>query len=273
MRILIIGDVVGRPGRHLLRDELCTIRAERAIDIVVANGENVAGGAGITAKTAAELFSAGVDVITSGNHIWDQREAIDYIAEEPRLLRPLNYPESAPGRGHYVIEGTGGFPVVVVNVHGRVFIDTGFSCPFQGMQELLNGLKKEMHLDEAAIVVDFHGEATSEKGAFARHFDGQVAAVVGTHTHVQTADAGLLPGGTAYVTDVGMTGSSEGILGVKPGAVIRRFLTQMPVRFEVAGGARVLNAVVLDFIVDEGRPQVRDISLVNVSYDDGKERR
>ena len=265
MKILIIGDVVGRPGRHLLRDELPSIRAEGDIDLVVANGENAAGGAGITARTAEGIFSSGVDVITSGNHIWDQKEAIKYIAEQPRLLRPINYPEGTPGCGFYVSEETGYPPVVVVNVHGRVFIETGFSCPFLSMERLLAEIQREKSLDQAAIVVDFHGEATSEKQAFARHFDGQVSAVIGTHTHVQTADARLLPRGTAYVTDVGMTGPSEGILGVKPGPVIRRFRTQMPTRFQVAGGPRMINAAVLDFIFDEGRPQVRHISMMNRS--------
>ncbi|MFO8059863.1 MAG: TIGR00282 family metallophosphoesterase [Bacillota bacterium] len=264
MRILIIGDVVGRPGRRILRDELPAIREAHGIDVVIANGENAAGGAGITAKTAGEIFSAGVDVITSGNHIWDQREAIQYIEQQPRLLRPINYPGGTPGRGHYLIEREGSCPLAVVNVHGRVFIDTGFSCPFRAMEQML------ARLGEAAIVVDFHAEATSEKGAFARHFDGRVDAVIGTHTHVQTADAQLLPGGTAYVTDVGMTGSSEGILGVRSEPVIRRFLTQMPVRFEVAGGDRMINAALLDLTLEDARPRVRGISLVNEAYHDGR---
>lgn len=265
MRILMIGDVVGRPGRHLLSERLAALRRDLGIDITIANGENIAGGLGVTRKTAQEVMSAGVDIITSGNHIWDQKEAITYITEEPHLLRPANYPEGTPGRGWRVVTGKGVPPVAVINVHGRVFVDTAFSCPFRTVEKILSELKEGD--EEPVVIVDFHGEATSEKQAFGLYFDGRVAAVVGTHTHVQTADARILPRGTAFVTDVGMTGPAEGVIGMDREPVIERFLTQMPVRFNVARGASMLNAVVIDVDTTGDQPRADKIELLNERYE------
>jgi len=265
VRILMIGDVVGRPGRHLLGERLPALRRELGIAFTIANGENMAGGLGVTRKTVQEVMSAGVDVITSGNHIWDQKEAITYITEEPNLLRPANYPEGTPGRGWCVVTSNGMPPLVVINVHGRVFVDTAFSCPFRTVERILSELGER---DEApAVIVDFHGEATSEKQAFGLYFDGRVAAVIGTHTHVQTADARILPRGTAYVTDVGMTGPAEGVIGMDREPVIQRFLTQMPARFNVARGASMLNAAVIDVDTTGDRPRAERIELYNQRFE------
>ncbi len=267
MRILMVGDIVGRPARRLLSEQLKQIICELDIDLTVANGENAAGGAGITADTAGQLFDAGVDVITSGNHIWDQREAIDFIKREPRLLRPANYPKGAPGSGVYICTGDLPRPLVVINVHGRVFIPTDFDCPFRTVEKALKDARSSLGRSDFWTLVDFHGEATSEKQAFGRYFDGEVSAVIGSHTHVQTNDARILPGGTAYLSDVGMTGPAEGIIGMETGGVMHRFLTQMPVRFEVASGQCQLNAAVLDCCIDESlRPRVRHIKTINRMY-------
>lgn len=267
MRILMIGDVVGRPARRLLSENLKDLISELEIDFTVANGENAAGGAGITADTAGQLFDAGVDVITSGNHIWDQREAVDFIQREPRLLRPVNYPEGTPGSGVYTCTAELPRPVVVVNVHGRVFIPTDFDCPFRTVERVLEDVRSRLGRSDFLTLVDFHGEATSEKQAFGRYFDGDVSAVVGSHTHVQTNDATLLPGGTAYLSDVGMTGPAESIIGMDSSGVMHRFLTQMPVRFEVASGPCRFNAVLLDCFIDESlRPRVRQIKTINRLY-------
>ncbi len=261
MRILLVGDVVGRPGRKVLGEHLSSLRQHHCIDLCIANGENAAGGLGITEKTADQIFSAGVDIITSGNHIWDRKDAIRYIERQPRLLRPANYPRGTPGEGVYLHRENNSVPVTVVNVHGRVFIETRFSCPFRATERVLQSR------GEGAVVVDLHGEATSEKQAYAHYFDGEVTAVVGTHTHVQTADARILPGGTAYITDVGMTGPSDGVIGVDADRVIEKFYTQMPVRFEVADGPTMINAVRIDIEVGEGKPLATDIEPISIHFE------
>lgn len=236
MRILMIGDVIGRPGRRAVQVLLPNLRQEYSIDLVIANGENAAGGLGLTRETAEELFASGIDVITSGNHIWDHKEIIPSLDSELAILRPLNYPPGVPGRG-YLTKGK----VLVVNLLGRTFIGN-FDCPFRAMDQLLEELVDK----PPVIIADFHAEATSEKVAMGRYLDGRVSAVLGTHTHVGTIDARLLPEGTAYVTDVGMTGPLESVIGDDADAVIRRFLTQLPHRLSVGKGSVVLNSVLVE---------------------------
>lgn len=241
MRVLFIGDVVGRPGRRAVRDLLLGLRLAHDPALVIANGENAAAGFGITPATAAELYAAGVDVITTGNHAWHRRESLDLFRQEPRLLRPANYPPGDPGRGYGVFLAADGTPVGVLNLQGRTFMEA-IDDPFRVGEAAI----RELHGQATVVIVDFHAEATSEKMAFAWWVDGQVSAVVGTHTHVPTADARLLPQGTAYITDVGMTGPVASVLGVEPPLIIERFLTRMPNKFEVAGGIAALQAVLID---------------------------
>lgn len=231
MWILFLGDVVGKPGRRAVREFLSRVRTRRDIDLVIANGENAAGGVGVTGPVVRELFEAGVDVLTGGNHTWDKREGLPLVRDEERILRPANYPPGVDGRGWGVFRGRSGNPYVVVSLIGRVFMGQ-FDCPFRWMDEALQDLKSHA----ASVIVDFHAEATSEKRAMAIHVDGRVSAVVGTHTHVQTGDAQVMPGGTGYITDVGMCGPVHSVIGMEAGAVLRRFLTMVPVRFEVASG-------------------------------------
>jgi metallophosphoesterase (TIGR00282 family) len=228
MRLLFIGDVVGKPGREGLAAAMPGLRAERLPDLVVVNGENVAGGVGVTAETAGELFEAGADVITLGNHTYRHREVYPYLDSEQRIVRPANFPAGNPGRGHTIVEAAG-MRVAVVNLSGErdMLVDRN---PFTAIDELLTSLAGAAD----AIVVDFHAELTSEKVAMGWHLDGRVAAVLGTHTHVPTADARVLPGGTAHICDVGMTGSRSGVIGVRREQALRAFKTQMPVRFETA---------------------------------------
>ncbi len=251
MRILMVGDVVGRPGRRAAGVVLPQLRREFKIDLVIANGENAAGGIGLTKETAEELFAAGVDVITSGNHIWDQREIIPTLDSDVAILRPLNYPPGVPGRG-YIIKGQ----ALVVNVVGRTFMGN-FDCPFRAMDQLLEQL---VHRPSVTIV-DFHAEATSEKAALGWYLDGRVSAVLGTHTHVGTIDARLFPKGTAFITDVGMTGPVDSVIGDDTDAVIKRFLTQLPHRLSVGKGSVVLNSVLVD--VDEGTGKARGILRID----------
>lgn len=241
MKLLFIGDIVGRPGRDLLRRHLKALTAASAVDLVIANGENAAGGAGITRDNAKEIFGAGVDVITTGNHVWDKREALEFIVTEPRLIRPANYPEGTPGLGSYVAVTRTGVRVGVVNVMGRVFLNL-IDEPFRAADREIARVKA----DGAQVVfVDVHAETTSEKVALGWYLDGQVAAVVGTHTHVQTADERILPGGTACLTDVGMTGPHDGVIGMDKAAVIARFVTGLPGRFEPATGDVRLHGVTI----------------------------
>jgi len=233
--ILVVGDVIGRPGRRAVDTLLPGLRQQYGLDLVIANAENVAGGLGLTSTTAKALLDAGVDVLTSGNHIWAQKEIIPYLDSEMPILRPLNYPPGVPGRG-YLLSGQ----AMVVNLMGRTFMGN-FDCPFRAMDKLLAELKHK----PPVIIVDFHAEATSEKIAMGRYLDGRVSAVLGTHTHVGTIDAQLLPQGTAYVTDIGMTGPIDSIIGDDAEAVIRRFLTMMPHRLSVGSGKTVFNAVLV----------------------------
>ena len=243
MLILAIGDIIGRPGRQAMNKLLPDLRQQYGLDMVIANAENTAGGLGLTSTTAKELLDAGADVLTSGNHIWAQKEIIPYLDGEMPILRPLNYPPGVPGRG-YIINGQ----VMVVNLMGRVFMGD-IDCPFRAMDKLLAELKHK----PPVIIVDFHAEATSEKMAMGRYLDGRVSAVLGTHTHVGTIDAQLLPLGTAYVTDIGMTGPVDSIIGDDAEAVIRRFLTGMPHRLSVGKGKTMFNAVMVRVDEDSGR--------------------
>lgn len=244
MQILVIGDIVGRPGRQLVQRLLPELREKYSPALVIANGENAAGGAGITPPIARELFGYGIDVLTSGNHIWDKKEIIPYFDQEERLIRPENYPPGTPGRGWVVVRSASGIPVAVTNFAGRTFMDN-IECPFRRADALLAHLQEETRI----ILVDFHAEATSEKQAFGWYLDGRVSAVFGTHTHVQTADERILTKGTGYITDIGMTGPAEGIIGVERETVIKRFLTQMPQRFYPARGPGELNGILLE--IDE----------------------
>ncbi|MBC7324372.1 MAG: TIGR00282 family metallophosphoesterase, partial [Moorella sp. (in: Bacteria)] len=245
---LMIGDVVGRPGRRAIRELLPPLLQEYRPDLVVANGENAAGGNGITADIAAELFAGGIDILTMGNHVWDKREAMTLLDENERIIRPANYPPGTPGRGYTMVNVKGELQVAVINLAGRVFLSP-LECPFR----LGRSLAEEVGSLTRIIVVDFHAEATSEKVAMGWYLDGVVSAVIGTHTHIQTADARVLPQGTAFITDVGMTGPRDSVLGVKADLIIKKFLTQLPVRFEVAGGAIQLEAVLLDIDPVTGR--------------------
>jgi hypothetical protein len=240
MRLLFIADIVGQPGRRAVTELVPRLRREHRLDLVVANGENSAGGSGITAGTAGEIFSAGVDVITSGDHLWDQKEVIQLLEHEPRFVRPLNYPPGVPGRGSTLFEAEGLPPVGILNLQGRTFMPP-MDSPFESGLAEVERLRRNTNL----IFVDFHAEATSEKVALARLLDGRVSAVIGTHTHVQTADERILPGGTAFLCDGGFTGPHESIIGRQIEPVLRRFLTNMPQKFEVARqGVRLQGAIV-----------------------------
>lgn len=240
----MVGDVIGRPGRRAVRALLPGLRQEYAIDLIIANGENAAGGIGITTETADELFESDVDVITSGNHIWAQREIIPTLDSSPAILRPLNYPQGVPGHG-YFIKGE----AMVVNLIGRTFIGN-FDCPFRAIDQLLEDLADRK---PPVIIVDFHAEATSEKVAMGWYLDGRVSAVLGTHTHVGTIDARLLPKGTAHITDVGMTGPLDSVIGDDINTVLTRFLTQLPYRISVGKGNVILNSVLIEIEETTGR--------------------
>jgi 2',3'-cyclic-nucleotide 2'-phosphodiesterase len=243
MKILFLGDVFGRPGRDAVIRMLPALAADKNADFVIANGENAASGAGITAKIAQQLLSAGVDVITTGNHVWRQRDVFAFLNSSDRIVRPANYPSSCPGRGVTIRTAADGNEVAVINLLGAVFMDTGIS-PFR----IVDALVDEAGAMAETIVVDLHAEATSEKIALARHLDGRVTAVIGTHTHVQTADERVTLKGTAALTDVGMCGPRDSVIGVKAGIILQRFLTEMPAAFEVADGDVRLDGVVITTI-------------------------
>lgn len=251
MRILLIGDVIGKPGRKAVQRLLPDLRSEYHLDLVLANAENAAGGMGVTPDTARELFDAGADVLTSGNHIWAQKEIIPFLDSGVPLLRPLNYPPGVPGVGYWQAEH-----FLVVNLIGRTFMGP-FDCPFRAIERLLKELKHK----PPVIIVDFHAEATSEKMTLGRYLDGQVSAVLGTHTHVGTVDTCILPGGTAYVTDVGMTGPIDSIIGVDAESVLNRFLTAMPHHLAVGKGNVSLDAVMVD--VDDTNGKATGISRIS----------
>jgi len=264
MRILFIGDIVGRPGRELVRQGLAGLVDYHAIDLVIANAENAAAGFGITREIGDQLLDWGVDVMTSGNHIWDKKEALDYIGAESRLLRPANYPAGAPGNGSYLARSKEGQTVGVINVMGRVFMPL-LDDPFAIVLKEIDALKSRARI----IFVDFHAEATSEKIAMGWHLDGKVTAVVGTHTHVQTADERVLPKGTAYLTDVGMTGPHDSVIGVEIQAALGKFITGLPARFDTATENPRLNAVVIDADPDTGR--ATDIERLSYGLEELKE--
>ncbi|HEU4754507.1 MAG TPA: TIGR00282 family metallophosphoesterase [Armatimonadota bacterium] len=240
MRVLAVGDVVGSAGRKAIQQLARDLKRAHQADFLVVNCENAAAGFGITPETADELFEAGADCLTSGNHIWKHRTIYAYIEEEPRLLRPANYPEGTPGRGWGVYRWSGG-EVVVVNLMGRAGLEP-LDCPFRAFDEIY----REASAASPFVLVDFHAESTSEKGAFARYVDGRASLVWGTHTHVQTADERVLPGGTGFITDLGMTGPEESVIGVAKENIIERFLTRMPQRFEVPSGPALLCGIVAD---------------------------
>jgi hypothetical protein len=261
VRILFIGDIVGKPGRDLIRKGVGPLVDHHQIDLVVANAENAAAGSGITREIGDQILGWGVDVMTSGNHIWSKREAVDYIGAEPRLLRPANFPAGVPGNGSYLARSGDGRTVGVVNVMGRVFMHA-LDDPFAVVLREIEALRPRARI----IFVDFHAEATSEKMAMAWHLDGKVTAVVGTHTHVQTADERILPKGTAYLTDVGMTGPHDSVIGVAVDAALGRFLNAMPAKFDVATANPRLNAVVVD--ADERTGLATDIERLSYSLEE-----
>jgi hypothetical protein len=260
LKVLFLGDVFGKPGREILKKKLPSIAEENNIDFVIANGENAAGGIGITPDICETLLNMGIDIVTSGNHIYKKREIYDYIENQPRLLKPANYPPSTPGSGFHIMSDKKNNRIAVINICGRVFIDY-FDCPFRTIDKILNNIRKETPV----IVVDFHAEVTSEKVAMGWYLDGRASAVVGTHTHVQTADERILPGGTAYITDVGMVGPRNSVIGVKKENIINRFLTMMPQKFTVSEDDYLINGVVID--INERNGRAESISRINTAIE------
>jgi metallophosphoesterase (TIGR00282 family) len=261
VRILFIGDIVGRPGRELVKRGLGAIVDHQAIDFVIANAENAAAGFGVTREIGDHLLEWGVDVMTSGNHIWDKKEALDYIGTEPRLLRPANYPAGVPGNGSYLARTRGGETIGVINIMGRVFM-LNIDDPFAVVVREIEAMRQRTR----TIFVDFHAEATSEKIAMGWHLDGRVSAVIGTHTHVQTADERILPKGTAYLTDVGMTGPHDSIIGVEIEPSLGRFLNALPAKFETATANPRLHAAIVETDAQTGR--ATDIERLSLGVDD-----
>jgi 2',3'-cyclic-nucleotide 2'-phosphodiesterase len=245
MKILFLGDIVGEPGRKGVREKLGGMREKHGADFCIANGENSAGGAGITPRIAEYLFAGGVDVITLGDHTWDNREVLGIIDREPRVIRPANYPEGAPGKGFVVVSNKAGKKIGVINLLGRQFLKFHPDCPFRKIDELLASLEKETKI----LVIDFHAEATAEKIAFGRYVDGRVSAVFGTHTHVPTADSQVFPKGTGYITDVGMCGPHDSVIGTQVDPVIKRMLSQLPQKFSMADRDVRINGALVE--IDE----------------------
>ncbi len=258
MKVLFLGDIFGKPGRNAVKKNLASIVKEEEINVVIANGENAAGGLGITPPVCETLLESGIEVITSGNHIYKKREIYSYLDKQPRLIKPANYPPSTPGAGYYIFSGvnTKGRKVAVINLCGRVFVEN-LDCPFRSAEKLLADIRKETNI----IIVDFHAEVTSEKVAMGWFLDGRVSAVIGTHTHVQTADHRILPQGTAYITDAGMVGPRDSVIGVKKEIIIERFLKIMPQRFLVADGDVCFNGVVIS--IDNISGHANDIKPIN----------
>ncbi len=255
MRILFIGDIVGEPGRRAIRELVPKIKRKSGVEFVIANGENAAGGSGITPALADEILGYGIDVLTLGDHVWKRPEIIDRLNSDRRLVRPANYPKDVPGFGSTVVPSESGTEIGVINLVGRVFMQA-VECPFRVAKEELDRIKNKTRI----IIVDIHAEATSEKIALGWYLDGQVSAIVGTHTHVQTADEKILPAGTAFISDVGMTGPFDGVIGRKKEQILTRFITQMPTRFEMAEGDIQLNGVILD--IDDKTGKADEIKRV-----------
>ncbi len=266
MKILFIGDIVGKPGRKAVKELLPQIVSQYQIDFVIANCENAAGGFGVTRDIVEELYQSPIDVLTSGNHIWDKKEIAGFVEDYEILLRPANYPEGSPGRGSVIMTSASGTNVGVLNLAGRIFMQP-LDCPFRTAEREIEKLRKKVKI----IIVDIHAEATSEKKALGWFLDGRVSAVLGTHTHVQTADEKILPGGAAYITDVGMAGPFDSIIGLKKDDVLQRFLTQIPNRFNVAKDDVWLQGVVID--VDEKSGRSTGIERLSVKVKDPREDR
>lgn len=256
MRLLFIGDVMGDPGRRVLCEQVPRLRRLHALDLVVANAENIAGGAGITRATAEELFAAGCDVLTNGNHAWDKAEALEYIRSEPRLLRPHNFPDDTPGSGWFVASSASGHKVGILNVLGNVFMHPHLACPFRTADRALAARPADVKV----VLVDIHAETTSEKSALGWYLDGRVSAVLGTHSHVPTADERILPGGTAFQTDVGMSGNYDSVIGLDIDQALARFVHKIPARFDCAPGPGTLCGALLE--VDEASGRCRRIERV-----------
>lgn len=248
MRILFIGDIVGSPGRRIVHDHLADIVAQKQIDLTIANCENAASGFGVTPRLVEELLATGIETLSGGNHIWDRKEILEYFPHQPRLLRPANFPPGSPGSGLYVGAARNGVKYAVLNLQGRTFM-TPIDCPFRAVEREL----ARIPADVKVVIVDMHAEATSEKLAMGWFLDGKVSAVIGTHTHVATADERVLPKGTAYITDVGMTGPHDSVIGMDKNGIIKRFLDGLPARFEVAEGDLQLNSVLLQVDPTTGR--------------------
>lgn len=254
IRILFIGDIVGETGRRMVKNYVPVLREEERIDLVIANGENLSGGFGITKEKAEEMFASGIDVMTSGNHIWDKKEILNFIENEPRILRPANFPDQVPGRGSTVVN-VNSFKVGIINLQGRIFMEP-LNSPFEIALLEIEKIKKVTN----NIIVDFHGEATSEKTAMGWFLDGKVSAVVGTHTHVMTADERILPNGTAYITDVGMTGARDSIIGIKKEHALARFLKCIPQRLEAEKGKGIFSSVLIK--IDPGTGRAMEIKRI-----------
>jgi metallophosphoesterase (TIGR00282 family) len=267
MRVLFIGDIVGAPGREIVRERLADLASSQRIDLVIANGENSAAGFGITPRIAEELFGYGIEALSGGNHSWDKREILDYMPHEPRLLRPANFPEGNPGGGVFIGSARNGMKYAVINIQGRIFMGPS-DDPFRKTDAILASLP----LDVSFVLVDMHAETTSEKIAYGWYVDGRVTAVVGTHTHVATADERVLPCGTAYITDVGMTGPHDGVIGMDRAGILKKFLDGMPARFEVAQGNVQMNCALIETDDsgprnDEGRLRARSIERLRLRID------
>ena len=258
VKLLFIGDIIGKPGRQAVSRELDRLVDRHMVDLVIANGENAAGGFGITEDTANDLYKCGIHVLTSGNHIWDKKDSLDFINREEKLLRPANYPDGTPGRGSALFVTAGGAKVAVINLEGRVFMNN-LDCPFRTADREIERLRVETPI----IFVDFHAEATSEKTSLGWYLDGRVSAMIGTHTHIQTADERILPNGTAYLTDAGMTGANDSVIGVKKEEAISKFLSQLPAKFEIAKNNLRLNGAVIT--VDELSGKAVGIERINIS--------
>jgi metallophosphoesterase (TIGR00282 family) len=260
MRVLILGDVVGRPARRAIRDLVPSLIEREGIDLAIANAENAAGGIGVDLKSAKELLSSGVDVLTSGNHIWKKKEIYQYMDEHSELIRPANYPEGAPGQGWCAWQNDYGLKALIINVQGRVFMPNHVDDPFRSVDAIC----RERGRHSRVIIVDMHAEATSEKNAMGWHLNGRASIVFGTHTHVQTSDDRILPGGTAYITDVGMCGPLDSVIGMDKETVIKGFLSQLPRQFEVAHENVVLQGIIVD--VDDDSGQAREITRLRIPW-------